>query len=454
MIKKILLTLPILFIAFFTYSQIEVNIDGFVNFPDGTPLATGEIQVVAIGNDTTPIYNEILPITDGEFDGSFTVDDPNTQGIVLAQMEDCNGDTLRAFGFWIPADSSSTAIIDIMYCDTTNSGSCYTYLSCDPTPTGQVILVPETFGVPPFTYEWNTGETTDTIIVTDTMEYCVTVTDALGCASEACMFAPMPMDTIWPPFCFGFIGTEYTSATTADLTASPLDQTGTGYSYLWTGPNGFTATDQTVSVTNEGLYCVTMTSTTDSCVIDECIDFYHLQTDSCFVYIVDRTPNVPTGDLHAFHTGFPPYTYLWNTGDTTESITPTEDGEYCVTVVDNFGCEADACIIYEQNPFDSCFAFIYSYPTPQGYQVSAYGEGWPPFTYQWSNGESTQNIVVTEDGEYCVTVTDANGCVAEACEFIDVDTDICYTEIYQDSTSNGSSATFTAETFGTGPFTY
>jgi hypothetical protein len=37
--------------------------------------------------------------------------------------------------------------------------------------------------------------------------------------------------------------------------------------------------------------------------------------------------------------------------------------------------------------------------------------GSAPFTYQWSNGATSQCISVSSGGQYCVTVTDANGCV-------------------------------------------
>ena len=39
--------------------------------------------------------------------------------------------------------------------------------------------------------------------------------------------------------------------------------------------------------------------------------------------------------------GISPYTYLWNTGETTQIITPSNNGEYWVVVTDNFGCISD-----------------------------------------------------------------------------------------------------------------
>ncbi len=40
--------------------------------------------------------------------------------------------------------------------------------------------------------------------------------------------------------------------------------------------------------------------------------------------------------------------------------------------------------------------------------------GLPPYTYQWSNGDSGEVVTGLEEGEYTVTATDANGCTATA----------------------------------------
>jgi hypothetical protein len=39
--------------------------------------------------------------------------------------------------------------------------------------------------------------------------------------------------------------------------------------------------------------------------------------------------------------------------------------------------------------------------------------GTPGYTFEWSNGATTQNIGGLEAGTYTVTITDANGCVTE-----------------------------------------
>ena len=68
--------------------------------------------------------------------------------------------------------------------------------------------------------------------------------------------------------------------------------------------------------------------------------------------------------------------------------------------------------------------------------LSAWSNGTAPFTYQWTNGngniyDTTQYIYPNAYGQYCVTVTDANGCVASACFYYGNNNNTCSVTIYQ-----------------------
>lgn len=47
--------------------------------------------------------------------------------------------------------------------------------------------------------------------------------------------------------------------------------------------------------------------------------------------------------------------------------------------------------------------------------TSSIGGGTAPFTYQWSNGATTSSITTPTTGNYCLSVTDANGATGNAC---------------------------------------
>ncbi|NNF01988.1 MAG: T9SS type A sorting domain-containing protein, partial [Bacteroidia bacterium] len=47
--------------------------------------------------------------------------------------------------------------------------------------------------------------------------------------------------------------------------------------------------------------------------------------------------------------GFPPYTFLWTNGSTTEDLNNLTSGLYCVTILDSIGCGVDRCYTIDVN---------------------------------------------------------------------------------------------------------
>ncbi|MCB0553695.1 MAG: carboxypeptidase regulatory-like domain-containing protein, partial [Phaeodactylibacter sp.] len=111
--------------------------------------------------------------------------------------------------------------------------------------------------------------------------------------------------------------------------------------------------------------------------------------------------------------GVAPFSYQWSTGETTASILPDVEGLYCATVTDAEGCESEACI-YWGNVIDT-FCSVIIYPIQGSTMLMADAEGSAPFAFLWNTGETTPQISINGPGDYCVVVTDANGCVSTAC---------------------------------------
>jgi len=114
--------------------------------------------------------------------------------------------------------------------------------------------------------------------------------------------------------------------------------------------------------------------------------------------------------------GQTPYTYLWNTGQTTSSINNLSAGTYTVTVTDDSGqTQTTSYTITEP----SAITIIYSVTnvsfaggndgainiTPSG--------GVTPYLYYWNTNptQTTQSINNLIAGTYTVWVVDANGCI-------------------------------------------
>ncbi|MBN8653723.1 MAG: gliding motility-associated C-terminal domain-containing protein [Cytophagales bacterium] len=113
--------------------------------------------------------------------------------------------------------------------------------------------------------------------------------------------------------------------------------------------------------------------------------------------------------------------YLWSNGEATREIVVTTSGNYTV-VVGNGTCNsqpsAPAAIVVSARPAapvitaggttDLCDGASVTLSAPAG------------FTYQWSNGATTQNISVTAAGNYSVVVANASNCISTTSNVITV----------------------------------
>jgi gliding motility-associated-like protein len=118
--------------------------------------------------------------------------------------------------------------------------------------------------------------------------------------------------------------------------------------------------------------------------------------------------------------GRPPYTYTWSNGvvvtttDTLNEQTGFSPGTNYVTVTDANGCSLvgsytitgnNPQIFYQFNVQDAL-----CHGTASGSVTVIPSGGTPGFTYQWSNGSTTQTNSPITAGTYTVTITDAIGC--------------------------------------------
>jgi gliding motility-associated-like protein len=121
--------------------------------------------------------------------------------------------------------------------------------------------------------------------------------------------------------------------------------------------------------------------------------------------------------------GVAPYTYIWGTNppQNTQDISNLCAGTYCVTITDNAGSSRDSCFVVGQpNPI------VLSATVTNDVNMNCGGAidlnvtgGTQPPSYLWIGPgtftATTQDIIGLCQGQYCVTVTDANGCTQSNC---------------------------------------
>lgn len=265
-------------------------------------------------------------------------------------------------------------------------------------------------GTPGYTYAWNpSGSTSANLIDIPAGFYTLTVTDAVGCTETDTITIHEPptavtvsTDTVIHILCYG----DYTGS--IQITASGGIPP---YSYLWnTGSfnedlTNIPAGNYSVTVTdaNGCTYVVNETVTEPQ----ELVASIAGTNISCYGYADGIADLTVTG-------GVQPYTYLWDNGITSEDLTNLFIGTYSVTVTDANGCQDSASVTLTQpaaplsDSYEPTHVLCYGDSTGAiNYEVTG---GTPPYSYQWSSGQTSQDLINIPAGTYTVTVTDLHNC--------------------------------------------
>ncbi|RTY83336.1 T9SS type B sorting domain-containing protein [Flavobacterium sp. ZB4P23] len=362
------------------------------------------------------------------------------------------------------------------------------------------IKITITGGTLNYNYAWTKDgisyATTDDISNLSPGIYKVTVSDANNCNPKTATF------TITEPpvlavslisqtniLCYG----ESTGAIQIAVVGGT--PTLSGYSFAWTGPNGFTSSNKNLTATSAGTYNVQVTDNSGCSKVLSVT----LTQPTAIVLSATTTPIICYGSNDAsirlvINGGLAPYRIVWsNLGSGTFQDNLTA-GDYLITITDSNNCVKTLNVnipeapIFTINPVVkniSCFGaqdgsinlniiggiapvklvwddssvagnvrnnlktgsytvtivdgkpcaikktFIILEPQPlilSANTTNAFdcdnansgtinllvAGGTPPFTYSWSNGSTTEDLVNIPAGNYLVTVTDSRGCSKQA----------------------------------------
>jgi ELWxxDGT repeat protein len=251
-------------------------------------------------------------------------------------------------------------------------------------------------------YLWSNGATTQSITATTSGSYSVTVTNAGGCSAASAATSvtvnanPAATITASGPTAFCDGGSVTLTATAAS-------------SYLWS--NG--ATTQSIAVTASGSYSVTTTNASGCGATSAATSVTVNANPTATITASGPTTFCAGGNVTL--TASAASSYLWSNGATTQSIALTASGTYSVTVTNASGCSAtSSATSVTVNATPATPVITASGPTAFCGGGSVTLTATASSSYLWSNGATTQSIVVTSSGSYGVTVTNANGCSASS----------------------------------------
>ena len=294
----------------------------------------------------------------------------------------------------------------------------------------------------------NTGTAVETIT------YQVTPTSATGCSGVSfnlVVTVKPPIVINGEPFSYNGFGISCFGANDGKIDINPtggkLPTDPAGYTYSWTGPNGFASTDQDIEdlvpgtytvIVNEGSGICTQTKTfvvtePQPVVITETISNYNGFEISCF--------GASDGNINLSVTGgTSTYTYLWTATlgglvpagmETAANLTGVRAGTYSVKVLDSNGCEKIETYELRQ-PAPVAISEV----VPNRRNILCYGEATGNITVLGSGGIKQYTFTVTgtdytgtavsltsgptnlnlfsfsalKAGTYVLTLTDLNGC--------------------------------------------
>jgi gliding motility-associated-like protein len=288
--------------------------------------------------------------------------------------------------------------------------------------TGSITVTPSG-GTAPYSYAW-TGPNNFSSTLANPQNlasgtYQVTVRDANGCTITGAQ------QTITEPTQLALTQSQVNNVCFQGNTGS-ISITASGgtapYTYAWTGPNGFTSTNEDLSGLVSGTYQVTVRDANNcTALVGPQITITEppaitinaqVQAESCADARDGRIELTLTG-------GTPPYTLTWEHGGTNPLASGLGAGTYRVRVTDQSGCSQVGEYTLLPIPPLSLQTTTTLQATQVPLQISALLQanatgGTPPYTYRWSTGQSTSQITVLESGVYGIEILDSKGCSQES----------------------------------------
>ncbi|MBN2762208.1 MAG: SprB repeat-containing protein, partial [Bacteroidales bacterium] len=201
-------------------------------------------------------------------------------------------------------------------------------------------------GVPPYTYQWSNGATTQDIAGLSAGIYKVKVVDAHNCPDSMEIEVKQPekltvkIDSVADILCYGY-------------NKGSIDVTVKGgvlpYTYSWSNQS----TSQDLRNVPAGEYALLVTDANHCQEIISAV----VKQNPLIVRSDEKVQNVEcagdrTGKIDInVKGGVPPYRYWWTSGETTEDLDSLVAGTYTVQVTDSRGCmEAYSTKVFEPDP--------------------------------------------------------------------------------------------------------
>jgi subtilisin family serine protease/PKD repeat protein len=431
-------------------NYITVNAAPSVNISGNSSFCTGGSTVLtanaSAGSGTITTYQWRRNGTNvGTNASSFTANQAGTYSVVVTNS---NGCSTTSANFSVTVNSAPTVSI---------SGS---NTICS---NGTVLTANASAGSGSITsYQWllngsNVGTNSSIFTATQAGTYTVVVTNSNSCSTTSAAFNT----TLATPFTIDVVTVDAGCGLSNGSATASVGGTTAGYTFVWnTTPP---VTGSSVSNLGFGSYTLTVTQNSTGCS----------QTQSFTIGNIGQPVinNIATTDATCFNGGLGSatasvsggdgnYQYNWGSGfQSSNSVSGLQGGNYTLTVTDGQGCQAlqnftinsieapVVTVVSVENA--SCIATANG-----GITVSVSG-GSGSYSFEWSNGATSQNLENVAAGSYSLTVSDANGCSAVIAESVGFNgTFVVDLDVDDNASSGGNSSITAVVSGGQSPYTF
>ncbi|MEO8149717.1 MAG: gliding motility-associated C-terminal domain-containing protein [Bacteroidia bacterium] len=262
-----------------------------------------------------------------------------------------------------------------------------------------------------YTYLWSNGITTANAANLSAGTYTVTVTDNTGgCTSTSTVTITQPLTAV-----SASVTPVATSCNLANGIASVLPNGGTpGYTYLWNNGN----TNGALINLSAGTYTITVTDSKGCTFSASAV----VAVSTAPALNITASSNVncfggSDGSAFVNCTGCTgATTFAWSQGSTTSAANTLSAGTYTATVTDAGNCTSTVSVTITQptqlipNSITNDTVCV----SNSGTLICLANGGTVPYTYLWSNGQTTAilNTTPAATSNYTITITDAHNCTA------------------------------------------
>jgi uncharacterized protein (TIGR02145 family) len=325
-----------------------------------------------------------------------------------------------------------TIIVSVQGCNLTAT-PIVNHALCNGQSSGSIQLTINS-GNSPYSYIWSNGQNGQTATALLAGEYFVTITDNSGCVTTTSAIVSQPEELL--------IITLIQDANCQQNDGGVITSVSGGtspYTYLWSSNH----TTGSISDIYSGSYTLTVYDANNCFSVRNIlinnnnapqISFTEISGPQCYNSADGFVSIEVLG-------GSSPYSYSWQNGSISQTCTNLNGGMVSVTVSDDANCT-----VIGQANIPSPSEIIINNTTTNvlygndGAITLSVSGGISPYSYNWSNNQTTSSLNNLSSGMYIVTVTDNSEC--SAIKSIEVTGEPCnitiYSTIYNVSCNGGS----------------